>query len=113
MRCTEDILGYLSVTQQRLRSKLNEAVLPMLETWYARCIRDRKTTECCIIQANMAYLFKNITREDMNYTVVSTHVCSQVFLQHNFHFNHQAQEDEKLARAQADQNDNVLGIPLA
>jgi hypothetical protein len=86
LACSQTHLAFLSESQVRLRTKMNRVVFPMLERWYTRSIKKKELHKACIISAHLAYLFRNLSVKDLNYTNVSTLLCAQVFLTINFRF---------------------------
>jgi len=84
--CSPQAINVLTEGQKRIRNKINVVVFPMLERWYQRCLKRKEMPKACILRAHLAYIFRNITEEEPNYTNVSTILCSQVFLTINFHF---------------------------
>lgn len=86
LACAPAHLAVLSDSQVRLRTKLNTVVFPMLERWQARVIKKKELHKACVVSAHLAYLFRNLRPQDLNYTNVSTLLCAQVFLTINFRF---------------------------
>jgi hypothetical protein len=72
--------------QQSLRAQLNEAAFQMLESWVDRAAREKNVVQMCLIRAHLAFMFKNISTEDLDFQSVSTLLCSQLFLDNNYRF---------------------------
>lgn len=86
LACSEASLKELAEGKQRLYNKLQGVVFPVLERWYNRLIKKKDVPRACIVRAHLAYIFRNVREEDLNFAIVSTLLSSQVFLTINFKF---------------------------
>lgn len=86
LACSEASLQELAEGRQRLYNKLQNVVFPVLERWYNRLIKKKDVPRACVVRAHLAYIFRNVKEEDLNFAIVSTLLSSQVFLTINFKF---------------------------
>lgn len=111
-RCELHVVTVLQDSVLRIRSLLNTAVVPMLEAWYNRCVKKQQKLECCILHAHIAFIFKNVTADQLDFTSVSALLCSQVFLHHNYMTDYEVSDDREVNRTDEETQIDGLGIPL-
>lgn len=115
LACTPEVISFLSESQRRLRTRINTVVFPMLEKWYTRVIKRKEINKACILRAHLAYLFRNMSETDLNFTNVSSLLCSQVFLTINFKFDIDISVETDLRgigeRGKEEYLKNDLGVP--
>jgi hypothetical protein len=85
----EETLRLLETAQQSMRNVLGTRVLGMLEKWCAAATYCGELGLACKLHAHLAYLYKNVTEEQLDIRVVSVLLSSQIFLtgRHDFFAN--------------------------
>jgi hypothetical protein len=64
----------------RTRRVLNEQAFPMLERWLQLATRANDIPTACILHAHLAYLFRNVSKDELTRPIVTTLIAAQVFL---------------------------------
>jgi len=103
-----DPLERLRAHHEQMMVMLKEEVFPLLERWSAAAIKRNEMANTCILQAHLAYLFKNVEEHELTRQIVSTMLIAQQFLTVNYRYdvevrhNYGEGKGEKAERERAD-----------
>lgn len=82
MKCGEAVLSDLRQCSTRLRVALVRDLHTMVEGWCNVCLKRREVTACSTLFAHLAFVYKYVEEEELNYHVVSTVLCAQARVTH-------------------------------
>uniref|UniRef100_A0A0G4IG68 ubiquitinyl hydrolase 1 n=1 Tax=Chromera velia CCMP2878 TaxID=1169474 RepID=A0A0G4IG68_9ALVE len=78
--CEGDVLRQVRDSQQRLSEKLRGPVLRLLEKYAAKAVEASDLQSACVFHAHILFLYKEMTRYELNFHTVSCLLSSLVFL---------------------------------
>lgn len=58
----------------------------MVEAWCNSCLKRRSVAACSTLYAHLAFLYKHVEEEELDFQSVSTLLCAHVFLGNNHSF---------------------------
>jgi hypothetical protein len=101
--------------QKKLRRILDDRVFRILARWIKKAKADGKMHIACMLHAHMAFLYRNVAREDLTPTIVFALLSCQIFLFNNYKYDLDLDLHEgKTERTRKDENEDIkdnLGIP--
>jgi hypothetical protein len=115
LEAEEDTLKVAVECQKKLRRVLDERVFRILARWIKKAKIDGKMHVACMLHAHMAFLYRNVQKEDLNPTVVFALLSCQIFLFNNYKYDLDLDLKEgKTERTRKDDHEDIkdnLGIP--
>lgn len=100
--------------QKNIRQMLDEKVFKIIARWIRKSKDDRKMHQACILHAHLAFLYRNVEKEDLNCRIVFSTLASQIFLFTNYKYDLDvdiSSKDTKKTRKDADDYKTDLVIP--
>lgn len=100
--------------QLEIRNILNDKIFKILARWITKAKADGKMFVACMLHAHLAYLFRNVQKEDLTPTIVFSTLASQVFLFNNYKYDLDLEKNDKVKqkdRKDTEQYKDDLGIP--
>jgi hypothetical protein len=80
---SDEEIEVLRAANEAISSRLNNSMLPLLEGWCKRCVREKAINNASILFAHLAYILKNAT---IDQSTVGTMLTAQIFLTNNYTF---------------------------
>lgn len=99
--------------QKNIRRMLDEKVFKIIARWTKKAKEEGKMHEACILHAHLAFLFRNIEKEDLTPRIVFSTLASQIFLFNNYKYDLDLDltKDFKKSRKDADDYKTDLILP--
>jgi hypothetical protein len=82
--CAEDIAA-MDQNRAQIRQILNTKVRSIIDRWVAYCIKKNEMGRVAFLYAHSAFLWYNISQEDLTPDVLVSFLSSQLFLATRFH----------------------------
>ena len=107
-------LGKLRRCSVALRRMLRRELHALLEQWNNVALREREMSAACTLFAHLAFVYKHIEEDEIDYQALSTLLCAQVFLGNNHTFDAEpdlASKGTKRSFKEEAVSDAALGMP--
>jgi hypothetical protein len=91
--------------QKHIRQLLDDKVFRIIARWTTKAKNDKQMHQACILHAHLAYLHRNIDREQLNPRVVFSMLASQIYLFNNYKYDLDIDLTKELKKTRADVED--------
>lgn len=110
--CSDETVAKAMACQKTLRTLLDEKVFRIIARWIKKSKQDGLMTQACILHAHLAYLYRDVEKEDLTPRTVFAIVSTQIFLFNNYKCDLDVDfTDEKKTRKDSDETSSDLVIP--
>ena len=112
LQCSPGQVEMLTEKRNQLRLMLNEQIYPMLTRWAYMALREDNVTVACQLHAHLCFLFQHIPDDEFTPSIVTTHLCAQLFLTTRYRYDISAENGATSVgrMAQEREPDSGLGI---
>lgn len=113
--CDASIIQEAIECRTKLRKILDDRVFKILARWIKKAKADGKVIICCMLHAHLAFLYRNVTKEELTPTIVFSILSCQIFLFNHYKFDLDLDlKDGKKLRSRKDDDEDIkdnLRIP--
>lgn len=111
-----EILAYIREWCELLRAYIRGKVFPIIERWCKRASSDRDEELSCALWAHMAFLYRNVRADELDFQSASVLILSQIFLNSRYNYGIDTSMDgasskRKKRGAFKEEHGTMFGIP--
>lgn len=86
LECNQSVIDEAIECRTKLRKILDERVFKILARWIKKAKADGKVLICCMLHAHLAFLYRNVRKEELTPTIVFSILSCQIFLFNHYKF---------------------------
>ena len=84
IQCDEAVLREAIECQRKLRKILEDRVFKIIARWIKKAKEEGRMFLACMLHAHLAFIYRNVQKEDLTPTVVFALLSCQIFLFNNY-----------------------------